>query len=121
MVATVQPLWTQSAALGFSQSLSRRAFCWQVVPSDVGASSPPWFLFTRTYWRQQKLDYVDEKLLAQLLGAAEQQVWRPALQSSNEEAHASCAHKLGNIWSAATSWAESEGCVNVCQLMLEGH
>ena len=45
----------------------------QVVPSDVGHSSPPWFLFTRAYWCQQKLDYVDEKLLARLLDAGGQQ------------------------------------------------
>ena len=45
-----------------------------MVPSDVGHSAPPWFLFTRSYWQQEKLDDVDEKLLARLLTAGEQQV-----------------------------------------------
>ena len=46
----------------------------QVVPSDVGHCEPPWFLFMPSYWRQHKLDQVDEKLLARLLEAGEQQV-----------------------------------------------
>lgn len=59
------------------EGLMQRAVSLQVVPSDVGNCSPPWFLFTRAYWWQQKLDYVDEKLLARLLAAGEQQVWLP--------------------------------------------
>ena len=46
----------------------------QVLPADVGHRLPPWFFLMPSYWRNPKLDYVDEKLLAHLLAAGEQKV-----------------------------------------------
>ena len=46
----------------------------QVLPADVGHRLPPWFFLMPSYWRDPKLDYVDEKLLAHLLAAGEQKV-----------------------------------------------
>ena len=46
----------------------------QVLPGDVGHRLPPWFFLMPSYWRDPKLDYVDEKLLAHLLAAGEQKV-----------------------------------------------
>ncbi len=40
----------------------------------MGHRLPPWFFLMPSYWRDPKLDYVDEKLLAHLLAAGEQKV-----------------------------------------------
>ena len=61
----------------------------QVLPADVGHRLPPWFFLMPSYWRDPKLDYVDEKLLAHLLAAGEQKV------------RASCRHPASMC---CTSW-----------------
>ena len=47
-----------------------------MLPGDVGHRLPPWFFLMPSYWRDPKLDYVDEKLLAHLLAAGEEKVCR---------------------------------------------